>query len=95
MRSIPSSKTKLPPPYASAKSTAGDWEVEEEVTRTRTSEENLAHQPYLTMQYLAHPHVHSALLGFAETWQVDEALAALQDPLPVDWNTEAWMQWEE
>jgi hypothetical protein len=47
------------------------------------------------MQYLAHPHVHSALLGFAETWQVDEALAALQDPLPVDWNTEAWMQWEE
>ena len=36
---------------------------------------------------LAHPHIHSALIGFAEPWQIDEALAALASPsLPVDWE---------
>lgn len=37
---------------------------------------------------VSHPQVTSAIIGFAETWQVDEALTALQpDPSPVDWNS--------
>jgi aryl-alcohol dehydrogenase-like predicted oxidoreductase len=31
---------------------------------------------------LAHPNVSSALIGFAETWQIDEALEALHDDSP-------------
>lgn len=36
---------------------------------------------------LAHPQVSSALIGFADTWQIDEAVAALApDPAPADWE---------
>jgi aryl-alcohol dehydrogenase-like predicted oxidoreductase len=35
---------------------------------------------------LAHPHVSSALIGFGESWQVDEALEALE----VDTPAPAW-----
>lgn len=36
---------------------------------------------------LAHPQVHSAIVGFGETWQIDEALAALDFRTPVlDWE---------
>ncbi len=36
---------------------------------------------------LAHPAVSAALIGFGETWQIDEALTALTpDPVPVNWD---------
>jgi aryl-alcohol dehydrogenase-like predicted oxidoreductase len=36
---------------------------------------------------LAHPQVHSAIVGFGETWQVDDAIAALDCKTPVlDWE---------
>lgn len=36
---------------------------------------------------LCHPHVHSALIGFGSTCQIDDALAALSvDDLPLDWD---------
>jgi len=36
---------------------------------------------------LSHPQIHSAIIGFAETWQLDSALAALDSNLPtLTWN---------
>ena len=36
---------------------------------------------------LAHPQVSSALVGFGEPWQIDEALGALEpDEAPLEWN---------
>jgi aryl-alcohol dehydrogenase-like predicted oxidoreductase len=36
---------------------------------------------------LAHPQVSSAIIGFGETWQIDEALAALHSRTPaLDWD---------
>lgn len=36
---------------------------------------------------LAHPHVSSAIIGFGEKWQVDEAIAALEsNTQPLEWD---------
>ena len=46
------------------------------------------HLPQEALRFaLAHPHVSSAIVGFGETWQIDEAVEALdQDALAIDWD---------
>jgi aryl-alcohol dehydrogenase-like predicted oxidoreductase len=46
------------------------------------------HLPQEAIRFaLNHPRVHSAIIGFGETWQIDEALKALEPPVsPVNWD---------
>jgi aryl-alcohol dehydrogenase-like predicted oxidoreductase len=41
---------------------------------------------------LAHPQIHSAIIGFGDVWQIEEALGALQSKIPpLEWDS-PWMK---